>query len=110
MAKFYVQSGSLRGIVDCFDEECAAVWAVNRAMQKSSSGDLFAGNGEDDEIARYGEGDGIFELSDTIEINERGFDRDDSVIVDLHAAFTQWHQLKKALDAISKSWDDRLAE
>lgn len=32
MAKFYVQSGSFRGIVDSYDEESAAVWAIHRVM------------------------------------------------------------------------------
>ena len=34
MAKYYVQSGAMRGIVDCYDSECAAVWVVNRVMNQ----------------------------------------------------------------------------
>lgn len=106
MAKFYVQSGSFRGIVDCFDEECAAVWAVHRTMQRIP--DLTPEALADDSNEHWGEA--MFDLSDTIEINERGFDRDDSVQIELHLAFVQWHQLKKAIDAISKTWNDRLGE
>ena len=37
MAKFYVQSGSFRGIVDSYDEESAAVWAIHRVMDYRSA-------------------------------------------------------------------------
>ncbi|XZE33648.1 hypothetical protein SH501x_004441 [Pirellulaceae bacterium SH501] len=111
MAKFYVQSGSLRGIVDCFDEECAAVWAVHRIMQRvpeTVSLDLLQGEQDEDTDAKFGEA--MFALDETIRVSERGFDRDDASELDLHHAFVQWHQLKKAIDAISKNWDRKLGE
>ncbi len=107
MAKFYVQSGSLRGIVDCFDEECAAVWAVHRAMQRAPQNVHLDFLTPEEELDL---GEAMFELEDTIRVNERGFDREDSVEVDLHIAFIQWHQLKKAIEGISKSWDEKLGE
>ncbi|XZE45734.1 hypothetical protein SH467x_000986 [Pirellulaceae bacterium SH467] len=111
MAKFYVQSGSLRGIVDCFDEECAAVWAVHRIMLRvpeSVSLDLLASDIDDGTDAKFGEA--MFELDETIRVSEQGFDREDASKLDLHHAFVQWHQLKKAIDAISKNWDRKLGE
>ena len=102
MAKFYIQSGSIRGIVDCYDSECAAVWIVNRVMEQISPIDEQAlYDGEDN-------GDvGMFALDDSIRIGEQGFDRDDCEVIDTHLAFVQWHQLKRAIEAIHKQLSDK---
>ena len=103
MAKFYVQSGSIRGIVDCYDSECAAVWAVNRVMEQVapvSDEALY----EEDENADVG----MFALDDSIQISEQGFGRDDCEVIDTHMAFVQWHQLKRAIEAIHQQWNDKI--
>jgi hypothetical protein len=103
MAKFYIQSGSIRGIVDCYDSECAAVWIVNRVMEQISPIDEEALYDGDDN------GDvGMFALDDSIRISEQGFDRDDCEVIDTHLAFVQWHQLKRAIEAIHKQLSDKL--
>jgi len=102
MAKFYVQSGSLRGIVDCFDAQCAAVWAIQRALEKSGLQQW-----TDDSLD---EEDGMFELDEEIFVNEQGFDRTDSVSIDLHQAFVYWYQLRKAIESLTRSWEERLGE
>jgi len=105
MAKFYVQSGSLRGIVDCFDSECAAVWAVNCVMARIGSlPTVDAPTGEDEKDSD--EEVGMFALDDAIRMSERGFDRDDCEMMDTHLAFVHWHQLKKAIDAMHQQWDE----
>ena len=103
MAKFYVQSGSIRGIVDCYDSECAAVWAVNRVMQQVG-GKTDVSEQTYEEVADAG----MFALDDSIHINERGFDRDDCEHIDTHMAFIQWHQLKKAIQALHQQMNDKL--
>lgn len=103
MAKFYIQSGSIRGIVDCYDSECAAVWMVNRVMEQISpisDESIYEG----DENADVG----MFALDDTIQISEQGFDRDDCEVIDTHLAFIQWHQLKRAIEAIHQQFNDKL--
>ena len=81
MAKFYVQSGSLRGIVDCFDSECAGVWAVNRVMDRIASLPV-ADAPMDDEQKWEEENDiGMFALEDCIRIREPGFDTYDFIIL-----------------------------
>ncbi len=103
MAKFYVQSGSIRGIVDCYDSECAVVWIVNRVMEQVapvSDEALYDG----DENADVG----MFALDDTIQISEQGFDRDDCEIIDTHMAFVHWHQLKRAIEAIHQQLNDKI--
>ena len=102
MAKFYVQSGSIRGIVDCYDSECAAVWIVNRVMEQIAPIGDEAIDGSD-EVADVG----MFALDDTIQISEQGFDRDDCEIIDTHMAFIQWHQLKRAIETIHQQHNDK---
>jgi hypothetical protein len=103
MAKFYVQSGTIRGIVDCYDAECAAVWAVNRVMEKLVSIPVV------DDCDEESQNDiGMFALDDSIRLSELGFDRDDCEEIDTHMAFIQWHQLKKSIEAIEQRFNDRI--
>ena len=102
MAKFYVQSGSMRGVVDCYDSECAAVWIVNRVMNQLAP--------ISDEAIYYGDDNpdvGMFALDDSIRISEQGFNRDDCEVMDTHMAFVQWHQLKRAIEAIHQQLNDK---
>lgn len=105
MAKFYVQSGSIRGVVDCYDSECAAVWAVNRVMghivPKQTTSEA-----ADSEQDANNPNIGMFALDDAILISERGFDRDDAESIDTHMAFVQWHQLKRAIEALEELMND----
>ena len=114
MAKFYVQSGSIRGIVDCYDSECAAVWAVNRVMEQITP--ISSESLDDGEALDYredcGDGEdrgdvGLFALGDSIQISEQGFDRVDCKVMDSHMAFVYWHQLKRAIEAIHQQLDDK---
>ena len=102
MAKFYVQSGSIRAIVDCFDSECAAVWIVNRVMNQIApiSDEAVYDCDEDTDV-------GMFALDDIIEISEQGFDREDREVIDTHMAFVHWHQLKRAIEAIYQQLNDK---
>jgi hypothetical protein len=104
MAKFYVQSGSIRGVVDCYDSECAAVWAVNLVMTRSTKSDdqspsIAEEVVESDEL-------GMFALDDSIRVSERGFDRDDCEEIDTHLAFVHWHQLSKAIESLQQQLDE----
>ena len=108
MAKFYVQSGSVRGIVDCYDSECAAIWIVNRVMNQIApisdeavyECDYHADDDVDADV-------GMFALDDIIQINEQGFDHVDSEVIDTHMAFVHWHQLKRAIEAIHQQLNDK---
>ena len=103
MSKFYVQSGSIRGIVDCYDSECAAVWIVNRVMEQVApvSDEALYDGGENADV-------GMFALEDSIQISEQGFDRDDCEVIDTHMAFVHWHQLKRAIEAIHQQLNDKI--
>ena len=107
MAKYYVQSGSIRGIVDCYDSECAAVWIVNHVMNHVApicDEAIY----DADNNADVGDVDiGMFALDDAIQVSEQGFDRDDCEVIDTHMAFVHWHQLKRAIEAIHQQFYDK---
>lgn len=107
MAKYYVQSGSFQGIVDCYDQECAAVWAIQCVMERTPNlrNGVSGGQWCDESM-----GEAMFALDDSIRLNEQGFDRNDSITIDLHEAFLHWYQLRKAIEELTKSWEDRLGE
>ncbi len=114
MAKYYVQSGSFRGIVDSYDEEAAAVWAVHHVMRLESPTSMNSakknlGQGESD---RNVEADiGLFRLGDAIGVSERGFRRRDRMRIPTAHAVARWIQLIHSVDSLSESldraWDDQ---
>ncbi len=97
MAKFYVQSGTLRAIIDSEDAERAALWAIHTAMEqvmplesKHASVEMIT-NGPSNMIA----------LAETIELSEMGFDRDDCLRIDTFDAFQHWNLLLKAVEKLN---------
>ncbi len=97
MAKFYVQSGTLRAIIDSEDAERAALWAVHTAMEQvmpleseQASVEMIA-NGPSSMIA----------LAETIELSEIGFDREDCLRIDTFDAFQHWNLLLKAVEKLN---------
>ena len=97
MAKFYVQSGTLRAIIDSEDAERAALWAVHTAMEQvmpldddHSSIEIIS-NGPANMIA----------LAETIELSEVGFDREDCLRIDTFDAFQHWNLLFKAVEKLN---------
>ena len=108
MAKFYVQSGGLRGIVDCYDEQCAAVWVIQRTVKKATQA-FEISEAKDRNLQEFID-EAIFELDEVIEINERGFSRSDSIKIDIHDAFCSWYQLTKVIESLSKAIEDKLED
>jgi len=102
MAKFYVQSGTLRAIIDSEDAERAALWAVHTAMEQVMPLDNdhasieVISNGPDNMIA----------LAETIELSEVGFDRDDCLRIDTFDAFQHWNLLLKAVEKLNALLDN----
>ena len=114
MAKFYVQSGSVRSVVDSVDLDRAALWAVNDVMDHALSLD-----GESLEEDLYKESHcgtedfgatkmnatkpsvGSRYLGATVRISEIGFDRDDAMVVDTLEVFRDWYELFQAVSVLS---------
>ncbi len=101
MAKFYVQSGTLRTVIDSPDVDRAALWAVHQAMQQIVPIDCETELGPDEKAQKL-TGTGMIVLGDRIEISEVGFDRDDAVKIETFDAFHEWYCLVKALDRLEK--------
>jgi len=101
VAKFYVQSGTLRTVIDSQDVDRAALWAVHQAMQQIAPVDCETEVAPDEKPQQLTQ-TGLIVLGDTIDISEVGFDRDDACKVETFDAFYEWHCLVKALDRLEK--------
>ncbi|MFN9988388.1 MAG: hypothetical protein ACK52S_22765 [Pirellula sp.] len=140
MAKFYVQSGSFRGIVDSYDEESAAVWAIHRVMDHSPTKMLsnkqtkspcppsdsktpesttpfdplidpvFDGTSAIENELREQADVGLFRLGDSIGISERGFNRKDRTKIPTKEAFLKWIQLMHAINALHDQMDQAFSD
>lgn len=101
MAKYYVQSGTLKVVVDSDDSQKAALWAVHRVMQQIAPiyDDQTLSPDQKEDCAML---EGLLVLDHTIRISEQGFDRDDCVRVETFEAVMHWHQLMIALDKLEK--------
>jgi hypothetical protein len=101
MAKFYIQSGTLKVVIDSEDMERATLWAVHRVMQQIApiydDQTLTPDQKEDSAMI-----EGLLVLDTTMRISEQGFDRDDAVRMETFEAVMQWHQLMIALDKLDK--------
>jgi hypothetical protein len=99
MAKFYVQSGSVRAVIDSVDLDRAALWVVNLVMGDVLPLDDMEGDENENETDAVGH-----HLSETIRISERGFDRDDAWVVDTLETFRHWYDLFQAVSEMASRW------
>ena len=100
MAKYYVQSGTMRTVVQAESSRKAALWAVHQAMQQVLPMD-------DDppvsvELKTESVSDGVAVLSQRLRISERGFDREDSTSMPTMGVVTEWNELVVTLDRLEK--------
>jgi hypothetical protein len=103
MAKFYVQSGTLKAIVDSADAQRAALWAVHQAMQQIAPIEDSSGHNRDRshvDCFSTSAQPNFISLGDTILLSEIGFDHDDHLSVDTFEAFREWHSLWHALEKL----------
>ena len=99
MAKYYIQSGTVRTIVSADDCEKAALWTVHKIMQQVVP--VY----DDIELSAEEKGDvalvqGVMVLGNSIKVSERGFDRDDAEELDTFDLICHWHQLMLALSRL----------
>jgi len=80
MPKYYVQSGSFRGIVCRENAQAAALWAVDTVMKQADHCDP---NNLTKEV-------GLFRLGKSIAVSERGFSRRDRICVPTSTAVLEW--------------------
>jgi len=122
MAKFYVQSGSVRSVVDSVDLDRAALWAVNEVMDHTLSLDGQSLDGQSLDGDLHDESEFSTEdfgatkpdaskpvaesryLGATVRISEIGFDRDDAMVVDTLEVFRHWYELFQAVSVLSAKY------
>ncbi len=99
MAKFYVQSGTLKMVLDAKDCSGAILWAVHSRLSPISS--VYEGNDFDeaqqiDQVMLQA----MIELEPTVQVSEIGFDRNDAQSVDTFDVALQWHELAKTINRL----------
>lgn len=97
MGKFYVQSGTLRTVVQAESSRKAAIWAVHQALQQvlpleERRGDRVSSAEHEPRIV----------LDTVVHVNERGFDRDDSRQQPTFEVIAEWNQMISTLDRLEK--------
>ncbi len=103
MAKYYVQSGCVKMVMDASDVTGAALWAAHAKLAELSfiyEGDEFTEEEQIDQVLMQA----LIELEPTISVSEKGFNRSDAVQLETYDIAMQWHQLAKALTRL----EDRL--
>lgn len=96
MAKYYVQSGDQKMVMNATDPQGAALWMVHRTLEKDLAAyeDPSLTEEERYEIALN---HGLRKFDSDLAVNERGFDRKDSLTFSVIEIITVWHQLINAL-------------
>lgn len=101
MSKYYVQSGTMRTVVQAETTRKAALWAVHQAIQQvfPMAGDTT--HSRDLRTDTNGQG-GVAVLSQRVCISEQGFDRDDSTSLPTMEVVTEWNDMVATLDRLEK--------
>jgi len=94
MAKYYVESGSMRLIVDAADARRAALWSVHRTLEH-----ILPQEEEELDVDNLPEVEpvGAMVLGDAIRLSERGFENSDVVQFDTLDVVSEWSRLMMAL-------------
>lgn len=99
MAKYYVESGTLRCIVAAENSRAAALWAVHRAMQQIMPLDESVDTTPELKQERARDC-GVMVLGGTIRTSERGYGSSDSQQIPTFEVVTEWNQLVNTLDRL----------
>lgn len=99
MAKYYVESGTLRCVVAADNARSAALWAVHRAMQQIMPLDDSADTSPEVKHERSRD-QGVMVLGGTIRTSERGYGSADSKQMATFDVVTEWNQLVNTLDRL----------
>ena len=98
MAKFYIQSGDYRLVVQANTARGAALWAVHRTLSQVLS---FTDNPTTPEQAAAPAG----RLGESVTVHEQGFDRPDGQQYETFGLIHQWNQLMTAIDRVQQELD-----
>jgi hypothetical protein len=98
MAKYYVQSGTLRTVVQAESSRKAAIWAVHQAMQQVLPLDEEPAEAKRERIGS----DRAAVLSGKVTVSESGFDREESTTLPTLEVVTEWNQMVTTLDRLER--------
>ncbi len=105
MAKFYIQSGEIRFVVNAADAEGAAMWALNQSIERCLPVEMKGCRKLESNVIEWLI-QGADLLDAEIAVSEIGLGRDDAGVFDTEILFYQWYQLMCAMDHLL----DRLGE
>ncbi len=99
MAKFYVQSGTFRSIVEAESSRKAALWAVHQAMQQviPMDEDIIATPASESACEKE-----LSVLAGKVKVSQAGFDRPDAAQLPTMEVVGEWNQLVSTLDRLEK--------
>ena len=110
MGKFYVQSGTMRVVVQAQSSRKAAVWAIHQAMQQILPMADSAGPANIAAAANAGPENRAFEaparqvevLAAEVHVSERGVDREEASVIPTMDVVTEWNQMVTTLDRLER--------
>jgi hypothetical protein len=101
MAKYYVQSGTMRTVVQAESSRKAAIWAVHEAMQQV----LPMGDDSPESPAAKSErirSDRVAVLSGKVTISQRGFSSEAATTIPTLEVVSEWNQMVTTLDRLER--------
>lgn len=106
MAKFYVQSGTVKMVLQARDSRSAAIWVAHRTL-----GDSLPFMDEQpmdglpaEEVTAKAD---VARLDESIRVSQRGFDRTDAKVFETLDIVSEWSRLLVALERLSAAIDRR---
>jgi hypothetical protein len=101
MAKYYVQSGTMRTVVQAETTRKAAIWAVHQAMQQVLPVDEHADDTPQAKSERMADQQ-VAVLSGRVLVSERGYDRPDATSLATLEVVSEWNQMVTTLDRLER--------
>ena len=99
MSKFYIQSGSLRLVLDSESPSMAAVAAVDNLLNPHAW--IYEDETLGDEVRRdHLMVEALCHLDAVIRLSEIGFDREDAMILGTPEVIDEWHLVMKRLSGL----------
>ena len=105
MAKYYVESGEVRLVVQAEDPRMAALWTMHTAMEQSLT--LDAVDFSDDQLEDLKNIDGVAQFSGHILVSEIGLGRSEAGRFDALEIMIEWNQLAVALARLERLIDSQ---
>ncbi len=101
MAKYYVQSGTLRTIVQAESVRKAALWAIHQTMQQilpmEDDGEVSPATKSEKATQQ-----GVTVLSTKVTVSERGFDNVDALSLATIEVVADWNEMVTTLDRLER--------